>query len=103
MGTATRHSYLCSEHFTQDCFEVESFIASSKKRQWKPDAIPTIFFRLPDAAVQTRPKRPSTISVTGESRGAVEKRERARVRNCITIIIRIQYATSIAKTFFITK
>ena len=94
--TATQYSFLCSEHFTQDCFEVESLLASSfglkKKRRLKPDAIPTIFHRVPAAAVQTREaqKRPSSTSVTGESlpkkkRGAVEKRERARVRNRLYI------------------
>ena len=94
--TATQYSFLCSEHFTQDCFEVESLLASSfglkKKRRLKPDVIPTIFHRVPAAAVQTREaqKRPSSTSVTGESlpkkkRGAVEKRERARVRNRLYI------------------
>ena len=55
------------------------------------------------AAMQTREaqKRPSSISVTGQSHpkkkgGAIEKRERARVRKYINIII---YATSIAKTY----
>ena len=71
--TATQYSFLSSEHFTQDCFEVESLLASSfglkKKRRLKPDVIPTIFHRVPAAAVQTREaqKRPSSTSVTGES------------------------------------
>ena len=66
-------------------------------RGLKPDVIPTIFHRPPAAAVQTREaqKLPSSVSVTGKSRpkkkrGAVEKGERARVRNCITIINKIR-------------
>ena len=63
-----------------------------KKRRLKPDVIPTIFHRVPAAAMQTREAqmRPSSTSVTGESlpkkkRGAVEKRERAKVRNRLYI------------------
>ena len=28
---ATEHSYLCSEHFTEDCFDVDSAMAESNK------------------------------------------------------------------------
>ena len=44
---ATEHSFLCSDHFTEDCFEVDSALASQfgmkKRRRLKPGAIPTIF------------------------------------------------------------
>ena len=44
---ATEHSFLCSDHFTEDCFEADSALASHfgmKKRRWlKPGAVPTIY------------------------------------------------------------
>ena len=43
---ATEHSYLCSYHFTEDCFEVNLAFASQfgiKKRRLKPGAVPTVF------------------------------------------------------------
>ena len=47
----TEHSYLCSEHFTEDSFEVDSEIASKfglkKRRRLKSGAVPTIFHRPP--------------------------------------------------------
>ena len=46
---ATEHSYLCSEHFTKDCFEVDSAIAAQfgikKRKALKPGAVPSIFVR----------------------------------------------------------
>ena len=45
----TKYSFICSEHFTDDSFEVDSAIAASfgidNKRRLKPDAVPTIFNR----------------------------------------------------------
>ncbi len=47
--TPTKHFVLCSEHFSEDSFEVDSAIAAtfgiSNKRRLKPDAVPTIFQR----------------------------------------------------------
>ena len=44
---ATDYSVLCSEHFTKDCFEQGSVMASQfgiqKRRRLKPDAVLTIF------------------------------------------------------------
>ena len=44
---------ICSDHFTSDSFEKESFLAPrfgiAKKKRLKPDAVPTIFHR-PTAA-----------------------------------------------------
>ena len=46
---ATEHSYLCSDHFTEDCFEVDSVLASQfgikKRRRLKPGAVPTVSHR----------------------------------------------------------
>ena len=44
---ATEHLFLCSDHFTEDCFEIDSALASqfemNKRRRLKPGAVPTIF------------------------------------------------------------
>ena len=46
---ATDYSVLCSEPFSSDCFEEDSFIAAQfgliKRKCLKPDAVPTIFHR----------------------------------------------------------
>ena len=40
-------SVLCSDHFTPECFEIDSLLAPSmgleKRRKLKPDAVPSIF------------------------------------------------------------
>ena len=45
----TKHSRLCSEHFTADCFEAELSPAAGfgikRRKKLKPGAIPTIFHR----------------------------------------------------------
>ena len=50
---ATEYSVLWCDHFTSDCFEMDSFLAAgfgmAKKKCLKPDALPTIFHR-PTAA-----------------------------------------------------
>ena len=100
---ATEYSVLCSKHFTNECFEEDSFIAAqfgmTKRKRLKPDTVPTIFHR-PIAAsestshdhLQQGPSvNPSVghkrASLTEESlagpqkkkKAAFEKRERARV------------------------
>ena len=88
---ATEHSYLCSYHFTEDCFEVDLALASQfgiKKRRLKPGAVPTVFHR-PYTAQESAaseaedgPSRKRTAGacpMVGESslkrkRGAVEKK-----------------------------
>lgn len=93
--TCTAYSVLCSEHFSDECFEVESKFAAEfgmkKTRRLKPDAVPSIFTR-PSAI--TRPsgslgKREATDSPCSSSsisessskkkRKAYEKRENYRV------------------------
>ena len=90
---ATEYSVLCSDHFTSNCFEEDSYIAAqfgiAKRKRLKPDAVPTIFDR-PGRHVDLQGS-----SSVGHKRAAVaedesiplekkktafEKRERARVR-----------------------
>ena len=93
----SEHSVLCSEHFTDSCFQPDSTIAATlglqKRRMLKPDAIPTLFERpaiqLPSdcsasATSSSSRKRSSPAELDAPSlpkkrRGAYEKRERARV------------------------
>ena len=43
---ATDHSFVCSEHFTDDSFEIDSALASQfglkKRRRLKPESVPTM-------------------------------------------------------------
>ena len=90
---ATEHSFLCSGHFTEGCFEVNSALASQfgmkKRRRLKHGSVPTIFHRPSTAQVRTseaeeRSSRKRTASVcprvgdegssSKRKRGAVEKR-----------------------------
>ncbi|XP_019129979.2 THAP domain-containing protein 5 [Larimichthys crocea] len=60
--TPSRHQYLCSEHFTEDCFDIRWGI-----RYLKNTAIPTVFpsceedGEKKDAAIKRSPKVKSTI------------------------------------------
>ena len=86
----SEHSVLCSDHFTEDCFEPDTAIAASlglskPRRRLKVDAVPTIFHRPVPRASATGGKRvagegPSCSEPRKIRRGAYEKRERARVR-----------------------
>ena len=94
---ATEHSSVCSEHFTEDCFEVDSALASrfglNKRTRLKPGAVPTIFHRpspfneiTSKAGERSSRKRTSDVCPpVGEEgpskrkRGAVDKRERLEV------------------------
>lgn len=86
--TPTKYSVLCSEHFSEDSFEVDSAIAAtfgiSKKRRLKPNAVPTIFQRQSSASKdqlvpRKRPADPLATTSSKRARGAAEKRERMRV------------------------
>ena len=67
---ASDYSVLCSEHFTNNCFEEGSAIAGiQKRRHLKPDAVPTIFHR-PAATVASRGSLQEGPSV-GHKRAAV--------------------------------
>ena len=56
-GKATEHSFLCSNHFIEDCFEFEWAFASQfgqkKWRRLKPGAVPTVFYQPSMAQVRT--------------------------------------------------
>ena len=97
----TKHSVLCSEHFTADCFIEEPIIAAkfgiSKGKRLKPDAVPSIFPRHfkssassagPSSSsstmtlkrqTETDTKSADDIPSSKKRRTAVEKRERLRV------------------------
>ena len=74
----SEHSTLCSDHFTEDCFESMSVLSKQmglkSKQLLKPSAIPTLF---PRPASVPASKRPRTSR-------AYEKREKARVRIIIS-------------------
>ena len=70
----TKYTCVCSDHFTEDCFRLQSIIAPKLglkiKQELNPDAVPTIIKR-PSSGSQS-PKRLRKSK-------AYEKRERARV------------------------
>ena len=89
---ATDHSYLCSDHFNEDCFEVDSALASQfgikKRKRLRPGVVPTIFHR--QSSELMHEDQPSTLqalkrtadsnpkaknTVCKRKKGAVEKRE----------------------------
>lgn len=61
--SAMETSFLSSDHFEADCFEVDSIIASQmgmkKRKRLKPGAIPTIFVRHLPAAQTVDGQGPS--------------------------------------------
>ena len=91
---ATESSFLCSEHFTPDCFDERAKLAAEygivRKRPLLPSAIPTVFPRTtssssaagPSAGESSRKRQASSISTTStkRTRMAAEKRHRMRVR-----------------------
>ncbi|XP_064390936.1 uncharacterized protein LOC135338779 [Halichondria panicea] len=83
---ATDHSFVCSEHFTDDSFEIDSALASQfglkKRRRLKPESVPTIFHRSPQTDHEIGHKRRAEGSGIGR-RGVVEKRQRHEIVNQI--------------------
>ena len=94
----SNNSVLCSEHFTNDCFEEDTAIAArfgiEKRRHLKPNAIPTVFHRhLPHsstkAEAQDDPSTSRKRSISADcnpvqqKRAVFEKRERIRVTQYI--------------------
>ena len=94
----SEHSVICSVHFTDDCFEPDTAIASSlrldkPRRRLKADAVPTVFKRAASVLSNRQAtgkrfacKGPGFFSTDQDGsqsrkvrRGAYEKRERARV------------------------
>ena len=106
--SATENSFLCSDHFEADCFEVDSLLAKQmglkKRKRLKPDAVPTIFVRHvpPKQAAGSGPsssgaqvsiahkRAPASSSTVGtggppKKRMAFEKRERLRVSQLLLV------------------
>ena len=92
----SEHSVLCSDHFTPECFEIDSLLAPSmgleKRRKLKPDAVPSIFKRhtageemkegCSSSAVKRKATAISSESMTKTKKRrseGYEKRERFRV------------------------
>ena len=78
---ASENSYLCSEHFTPESFEVDFQLAAQfgikKRRRLKPDAVLSIFPRVAIVAMRKRESSGSDrASASKRKRGAVEKRKR---------------------------
>ena len=102
---ATDSSFLCSDHFEADCFEVDSVLAEQmglkKRKKLKPDAVPAIFVRhvapeqggpgpssSGDPVTFARKRAPASSSTVGtdfppRKRMAFEKRERLRVSELV--------------------
>ena len=90
------YSVLCSDHFTNDCFEEDTTIAArfgiGKRRRLKPNAIPTVFHRQASTQVlqgsndkyaeetqctsRKRPTAPKECIQVEQKRTAFEKREK---------------------------
>ena len=107
---ATEYSVLCSDHFTSNSFEMDSFLAAgfgmAKKKHLKPDAIPMIFHR-PTAATNPSDLQEGTSVCHKQSRiqegestvqkmkkAACEKREKARIKMvqcCIAMYVYSSY------------
>ena len=87
---ATDYSVLCSKHFTKDCFEQGSVMASQfgiqKKRRLKPDAIPTIFNRPAAATTANQGNLQKGTSLVGHKRSAVTDDESIPVEKKINSI-----------------
>ena len=80
----TQYSFLCSCHFTTECFEPDSAIAASvglkRTVRLKPDAVPSIF------------KRPQKQSVSTSSKRI--KRYEERERRKVLFVLKYLFTTS---------
>ena len=77
---ATKHSVPCSDHFTEDCYEVDSVLASqfgmSKRSRLKPGAVLTVFHW------------PSTVQVCiskPQERSSCKPQERSSCKRTLTL------------------
>ena len=86
----TANSYLCSDHFSEDCFERDTLMAAKlgiqKRKKLKPDAVPTILERNKQHAAPPSKKRTGSSETdcsqaAKKPRSGYEKRERARVNH----------------------
>ena len=83
------YSHLCSEHFTEDSFQVEPTLAAEfgipRKKKLKLGPVPSIFHKPQSGEDWMSMKRPATstpdsVTASKKKREAFEKKERARVR-----------------------
>ena len=78
-STPTANSCLCSDHFTEDCFEPSSLTAVKlglkRKVMLKPDAVPTIFQR-PSDSIKTASVLEVAQAKQKRTSRAYEKREK---------------------------
>ena len=76
----TDNSVLCSKHFEDGCFELDSQLAKAmgmkRKVRLKPNGLPTLFEK---PASLKRKSSASEMSAPKRRKGAFEKRERSRV------------------------
>ena len=88
-GPTSQYTFLCSEHFTLDCFEDELHYSFGmpRVRRLKKTAVPTIFKR----SLETSTTSTSVLEPPSKRlRTAFEKRERLRVRiqaNLYTVML----------------
>ena len=90
---ATKYSHLCSEHFTDDCFESDHAIAAQFGIKWskklKAGEIPSLFSRSISRAGPSRRESQdsdgSSVEAVKKRRTAAVKRERRQVRIVIAI------------------
>ena len=87
----TEHSFLCSAHFEQTCFErgLHSQFGMAYKAMLLPDAIPTIF-----------PLSKKAVKAPTKKRGTFLKRERLRVSGHLVILPCITQSTSVQNDMF---
>ena len=97
--TPTESSVLCSTHFTEDCFELNTAIAATFgmkiKRRLKPDAIPTVFERPISGASEStascgEPSRKRQAAGKSSMKAGLKKRSSAyekRERLWVNIIV----------------
>ena len=81
------HSVVCSEHFTQDCFEADAATAAtfgiSKTRRLKPDTVPTIFRRESSSMTEARSESQAASSSTTVPRKRLAEVEPAAASSSI--------------------
>ena len=74
-GPTSAHTYICSEHFTKECFEtvtqLKEEVGYRNRRQLKSNTVPTLFQRTDaDSPVQKKPRtafqKPQRMNIINE-------------------------------------
>ena len=75
----TATSYLCSDHFTEDCFDESSLMAAKlgiqKRKTLKPDAVPTVFPKTVQQKAAPPPSKKRAASCSTEPDSQISKKE----------------------------